>query len=96
LCVADHRDLIGEKLRKDSSSRKIGALFFNLEVLANINEELLKVRNPLQYLLRVIRKKHQSYMKWIAKTFKSFGATFTIKLNIEIGGIGMWDRGIFL
>jgi hypothetical protein len=56
LFVAVSRDLIGEKLRKDSSSRKIGALFFNLEVLANINEELLKVRNPLQYLLGVIRK----------------------------------------
>jgi hypothetical protein len=51
LRVAVHRDLIGEKLRKDSSSRKIGALFFNLEVLANINEELLKVSNPSASIL---------------------------------------------
>jgi hypothetical protein len=62
LCVAVHRDLIGEKLRKDSSSRKIGALFFNLEVLANINEELLKVSNPSASVPAEGNiKKHESY-----------------------------------
>ena len=35
------RDLIGEKLK--DSTLKIGSLFFNLETMASINENLLKV-----------------------------------------------------